>query len=53
MVAAVRRIGCDPVCKRCVRNLDHVRTTTYFAGWWVCSRCGEWLTELDEASWVR
>jgi len=53
MAAAVRRIGCIPVCQRCVRRFDDVRIKSRFVGWWICARCGEWVTELEEAFWVR
>jgi hypothetical protein len=52
MAAAVRRIGCLPVCERCLRRTDDVRDRSRFPEWWDCSRCGEWISELEEASWV-
>jgi hypothetical protein len=53
MVLAIKKMGCVPVCNRCLRRFDHVHARSTFVGWWVCSRCGDWLTDLEHAHWIR
>lgn len=53
MLDAFRRIGCDPVCDRCLRRFDDVRSTSRLAEPWICVRCGDALNELHQPNWVK
>lgn len=52
MLDGLRRIGCIPICKACLRAVDDVRSHGRFGDFSICARCTRSVTSEDEAFWV-